>query len=95
MDRSKSMKYENAKEVLPLDILEIIQEYIDGKYVYIPQKYNNKTSWGEESGFRREIKNRNIKILNEYKNGKSIKELSQKFYLTEHSIRRIIRDYNK
>ncbi len=89
------MKYKNAKEVLPLHIVEIIQEYIDGNYIYIPKKDNNKKSWGEESGFRQELNNRNKKIVNEYTNGKSIKEISKNYYLTEHSIRRIIRGHNK
>ncbi|MCC3868892.1 CD3324 family protein [Terrisporobacter mayombei] len=89
------MKYENANDILPLHIIEMLQEYVDGKYLYIPRKENNKKSWGEESGFRQELNNRNRKIIEEYNNGKTVKEISQNYYLTEHSIRRIIRDNNK
>ncbi|MCC3865432.1 hypothetical protein K0040_14270 [Terrisporobacter petrolearius] len=89
------MKYENANDILPSDIIEILQEYIDGKYLYIPRKENNKKSWGEESGFRQELNIRNRKIIKEYNNGKTVKEISQDYYLTEHSIRRIVRDNNK
>ncbi|WP_419725618.1 CD3324 family protein [Terrisporobacter petrolearius] len=89
------MKYENANDILPSYIIEILQEYIDGKYLYIPRKENNKKSWGEESGFRQELNNRNRKIIKEYNNGKTVKEISKDYYLTEHSIRRIIRDNNK
>ncbi len=32
------MKYIKATDVLPVEILEIIQEYIDGEYIYIPRK---------------------------------------------------------
>lgn len=49
------MNYENANNILPPYIIEIIQEYIDGKYLYIPRKSENKKSWGEESGFREEL----------------------------------------
>jgi hypothetical protein len=38
------MNYENAKNILPQYIIEIIQEYIDGKYLYIPRKSENKKS---------------------------------------------------
>lgn len=89
------MKYENANDILPSDIIEILQEYIDGKYLYIPRKENNKKSWGEESGFRQELNIRNRKIIKEYNNGKTVKEISKDYYLTEHSIRRIVRDNNK
>ena len=89
------MKYENANDILPSYIIEILQEYIDGKYLYIPRKENNKKSWGEESGFRQELNNRNRKIIKEYNNGKTVKEISKDYYVTEHSIRRIIRDNNK
>ncbi|RDC49143.1 DNA-binding response regulator, partial [Acinetobacter sp. RIT592] len=34
---------------------------------------------------------RNIEIFNKYKEGISIKELTKHYYLTENSIRRIIR----
>lgn len=86
------MKYENASDVLPSYIVEILQEYIDGKYLYIPRKSTNKKSWGEESGFRKELNYRNGEIISKYNNGKTIKEISETYYLTEHSIRRIIRN---
>lgn len=89
------MKYENANNILPSHIVEILQEYIEGKYLYIPKKDNNKKSWGEESGFKKELNNRNREIINEYNNGKTVKEISGNYYLTEHSIRRIIRNHNK
>ena len=32
------MKYSNAHNILPVDIVKIIQEYVDGEYLYIPRK---------------------------------------------------------
>ena len=32
------MKYVKAQDVLPEEILEILQKYIDGKYLYVPKK---------------------------------------------------------
>ena len=89
------MNYENAKDILPLEIINLIQEYTDGKYLYIPRKLENKKSWGEQSGFRKELDKRNEEIVNLYKKGNTIKEISSKYYLAEHTVRRIIKNYNK
>ncbi|MBO3445245.1 CD3324 family protein [Clostridium sp. CCUG 7971] len=85
------MKYEKAQNILPEDVIELIQEYIDGGYLYIPRKSSNKKSWGESSGTKNDLKKRNIEIFNKYKEGISVKELTKHYYLTENSIRRIIR----
>ena len=31
------MKYKKAQEILPDNIIKIIQEYVDGEYLYIPR----------------------------------------------------------
>ncbi len=85
------MKYEKAQNILPQNIIELIQQYVDGSYLYIPRKSNSKKAWGEYSGIKNSLKKRNRKIFNRYKQGVSVKELAQQFYLTEYSIRRIIR----
>ncbi|RDY24352.1 DNA-binding response regulator [Romboutsia maritimum] len=85
------MKYEKAQNILPEDVIELIQKYIDGGYLYIPRKSSNKKSWGESSGTKNDLKKRNVEIFNKYKEGISVKELTKHYYLTENSIRRIIR----
>lgn len=86
------MRYEKAQNILPEDMIELIQEYMDGGYLYIPRKDKNKKSWGDNTGVKDELKIRNMEIYNKYNAGKSIKELSEIYYLTETSIRRIIRE---
>lgn len=86
------MKYEKAQNILPEEILELIQEYTDGSYLYIPRKSENKKAWGENSGSRNILKERNKEISDKYNKGVSVKELTKEYYLTEHSIRRIIRE---
>ncbi|MGX9755584.1 CD3324 family protein [Clostridioides difficile] len=86
------MKYEKAQNILPEEILELIQEYTDGSYLYIPRKSENKKAWGENSGSRNILKERNKEIFDKYNKGVSVKELTKDYYLTEHSIRRIIRE---
>ena len=44
------MRYVKAQDVLPKDLLKLIQEYVDGEYLYVPRKNGNQKSWGEKSG---------------------------------------------
>ena len=60
------MKYIKATDVLPVEILEIIQEYIDGEYIYIPRKCENHKSWGEKSGIKDSLEIRNKEIYRKY-----------------------------
>ena len=50
------MKYENAQNILPSEIIEVIQGYIDGGYLYIPKKDENKKRWGENSNIKEKLK---------------------------------------
>lgn len=60
--------------------------------IYIPKKEENKKSWGENTTTKEELKKRNEEIMMKYNNGSSIKNLAGEYYLTEASIRRIIRE---
>ena len=40
------MSYINIYDVLPKEIVEQIQEYVDGVKVYIPKKADSRKSWG-------------------------------------------------
>ncbi|NFN81580.1 hypothetical protein FDB25_14395 [Clostridium botulinum] len=84
------MKYAKAHDVLPEEIVKIIQEYVDGKYLYVPRKNENHKAWGENSGIKSSLKLRNNEIYKKYLNGTTINELTQEYYLSEKSIRRII-----
>ena len=85
------MKYEKAQNILPEDVIELIQQYIEGEYLYIPVKSENKKAWGESSGAKDSLKDRNRESFDLHNQGTSIKELAEQYYLTEYSIRRIIR----
>lgn len=86
------MKYEKAQNILPHGIIQLIQKYTDGGYIYIPRKNENKKSWGENTETKRYLKARDKEIFNKYSSGVSVKILSEEYFLTESSIRRIIRN---
>ena len=39
------MKYINAKDCLPEELLEEIMKHVEGTYIYIPKKEANKSSY--------------------------------------------------
>lgn len=84
------MRYIKAQDVLPEEIIKIIQEYLDGEYVYVPRKNENRKAWGEKSGIKNSLKVRNNEIYKKYLNGATINSLTEEYYLSEKSIRRII-----
>ena len=84
------MKYIKADSVLPIALVEKLQSYIQGGYIYVPSRKGSKKKWGELSGCRYEIEQRNRKIRKDYQQGKSVDELADIYYLSVHSIRKII-----
>ena len=84
------MSYKKAADVLPEELIDLIQNYVDGEYVYIPRKQENKKNWGETSKVREELRNRNLTIYREYTMGAGVRELAKRYYLSEKSIQRIV-----
>lgn len=84
------MKYINANTILPNALVEELQKYVQGGYIYIPAKNEQHKSWGELSGCREELSKRNAIIIAEYYNGTSVEELADQYYLSVSAIRKII-----
>ena len=84
------MSYIKADEILPEELIRQIQQYADGVYIYIPRKPGTRHRWGQETGYKAELKARNDRIRSEYAAGAGVTELSQKHHLSEKSIRRIL-----
>lgn len=83
------MKYENAKEILPAQLLAEVQKYAGGKLLYIPVE-NETKSWGEASGYRQKLLKRNVMIANRYKSGATLSELAEEYFLSLDSIKKIV-----
>lgn len=84
------MKYVNANILLPNVLVKELQGYIQGGYIYVPISQEQQKHWGELSGYREELKQRNSKIIEEYHNGFSIEFLAEKYFLSVYAIRKII-----
>ena len=70
------MKYRNANEILPAGLVEELQKYMQAGYIYIPAKTKEHKSWGELSGYRKELEDRNKKIVSDYRQGVPVEELA-------------------
>ena len=84
------MSYIKAENVLPQELIETIQQYVDGKLIYIPCK--EKQEWGSTTSAKLFFRERNERIYETYKGGMGPRELAQIFSLSEKSIQRILRN---
>ncbi len=87
------MKYENASDILPEELLKEIQKYAGGKLLYIPAG-EEKRAWGETSGYREQLQKRNRMIRNKYAHGLTVSELADEYFLSLDSIKKIIYSKN-
>lgn len=86
------MGYRNAGEILPMEIIELIQQYVEGENIYIPRRSGSRRKWGSNTRITQELARRNQQIYADYRQGISVSELSGRYYLSLKSIQRIIRN---
>ena len=84
------MSYIKAEEILPKEVIEIIQQYASGVNIYIPCK--EKKEWGSQTDSKVYYRVRNDNICEMYRKGKSVRDLAYEYALSEKSIRRILRE---
>lgn len=89
------MRYARAQDLLPAQLLAELQQYIDGAYLYIPRKQENRLAWGERTHSKRETAARNRSIFLEAQAGKEVSALAETYFLTEKTIRRILLEERK
>ncbi|SFS64182.1 CD3324 family protein [Paenibacillus sp. BC26] len=84
------MNYKNGRDVLPPRLLEELQRYIQGELIYVPKQQSERAAWGEKSGSRIIIGQRNEEIYRRYADGSTVQELERQYHLSGDSIRKII-----
>ena len=62
------MKYKNANSILPAELIESIQKYVQGEYIYIPIKEKQEPSIPSEYSY--ELQKRNAHIYTNSLQGK-------------------------
>lgn len=89
------MSYRKATNLLPDELLREVQQYVDGELIYIPRLDANRRDWGQDTSTRGELAARNALIHADYLAGMSARELADKYFLTEKSIQRILRQMKR
>ena len=84
------MAYRNAAAVLPQHLLEEIQKHVDGAFLYIPRRQEQRRRWGENSPAREEMMRRDAAIVADYLEGERVRSLSERYHLSDKAIYRII-----
>lgn len=84
------MSYIRADKVLPKELVEAIQQYVDGETIYIPKK--ERQGWGSKTAAGAFFRGRNKSIYEAFCSGASIRELARGYSLSEKSIQRILRE---
>lgn len=83
------MNYENAADILPEDLLKRIQKFAAGKLIYVPET-TEKRPWGETSGYKRYLAERNQEIKEKFISGSTIENLADEYNLSVESIKKIV-----
>lgn len=83
------MKYVNARNILPEALVRELQGYIRGGYVYVPVE-GARRHWGELSGYRKELEQRNREIVRARGRGASLEALAEEYCLSVHAIKKIL-----
>ena len=89
------MSYRKAEEILPMELIELIQQYVDGENIYIPRKAGKRQEWGCNTRTKQVLFVRNEQIYADYRRGMKTSQLACKYYLSEKSIQRIVREMNE
>ena len=84
------MKYVNAENIFPVELLNEIQKYVDGEMVYVPISNGSRKKWGENSGSKTYLNARNHEIRQKFSAGIKIDQLSDRFFLSHDSIKKIV-----
>lgn len=87
------MSYKKANDVLPHSLLSAVQQYIDGEYIYIPRREDNKLSWGANTRTREILRARNREILAKRLEGYSVAQLAEEYFLSTKAIYKILRAF--
>ena len=85
------MSYIKAEEILPEEVIVLIQQYVDGESIYIPRKAGSRLAWGCRTDYKAELRLRNERIRREHAQGVLVRRLAQRYHLSEKTIRRILR----
>ena len=79
------MRYQNAINVLPPELLIQVQQYAEGTYLYIPRVRRQCPARADRTDHER-----NEEICRRYHRGESVRSLAQEYFLSTQAVYRIL-----
>jgi RimJ/RimL family protein N-acetyltransferase len=87
-ERMLSMKYRNAIELLPPQLLQELQRYAQGETLYVPRI--KRKSWGEGTGAKTFFSERNENIRKQCSLGENLENLSEEYVISEDALKKVV-----
>ena len=84
------MKYPKADHILPKDLLAAVQKYVQGGLLYIPKPKESRKKWGENTGYRSYVEERNNTIRLKFLTSDSIDNLADEYNLAVETVKKIV-----
>jgi len=84
------MKYHKAELVLPAALLREIRKYVNEGMLYIKKHDAPRRGWGELSGERIRLDERNARICARHRQQTSIQALADEFHLSLDTVKKIV-----
>lgn len=89
------MGYKRGTSILPTELIQQIQKYVDGEYIYIPRLSKNRKRWGDNTDIRQILESRNREIFGKYQSGTRVSELSKEYHISTQGIYKILSKYKR
>ncbi|MCL2773596.1 MAG: CD3324 family protein [Oscillospiraceae bacterium] len=87
------MKCLKADNILPKDLLAAVQKYVQGGLLYIPKPKESRKKWGENSGYRSYVEERNNTMRMKFLTSNitnSIDNLADEYNLAVETVKKIV-----
>ena len=84
------MKYQNADAIFPSALLAEIQKYVQDGVIYIPKAKESRKKWGENTGYRKYVAERNNKMRVKFQKSDSIGNLAAEYNLAVETVKKIV-----
>ncbi|MDF2543392.1 MAG: hypothetical protein K0S47_3110 [Herbinix sp.] len=84
------MNYQRADTIFPEELLSEIQKYIQDGLIYVPKSKNLHKKWGDNTGSRQAIQNRNKEISYKFHDKVCIEQLATEYFLSVETIKKIV-----
>jgi len=84
------MKYQNADVIFPASLLAEMQKYVQDGIIYIPKAKENRKKWGENTGYRKYVEERNSIIRSKFQTTDNIHNLADEYNLSVETVKKIV-----